>query len=100
MMERAGRRLETDKPVDVELALTQNVRGMKRADIMHFKFNLKKTVQAAAEFLRHEPGKQMSRLRLIKLLYIADREALLETGRPITSDTIVAMKHGPVLSRF
>ena len=67
---------------------------------MHFKFNLSKTVQAAAELLRHEPSKQMSRLRLIKLLYIADRESLRETGRPISCDTIVAMKHGPVLSRF
>jgi uncharacterized phage-associated protein len=41
----------------------------------------------------------MSRLRLLKILYIADREALKEIGRPISSDTWVAMKNGPVLSR-
>jgi len=40
----------------------------------------------------------MSYLRLIKLLYIADRESLKETGRKITRDRTVAMKNGPVLS--
>ena len=67
---------------------------------MHFVFNLEKTIQAAAEFMRREPGKQMSYLRLIKLLYIADRECLKEKGRPVTGDSIVAMKNGPVLSHF
>ncbi len=40
----------------------------------------------------------MSYMKLIKLLYLADREALARWGRPITTDTYVAMKHGPVLS--
>jgi uncharacterized phage-associated protein len=39
----------------------------------------------------------MSYLRLLKLLYIADRESLKETGRSITGDHVVAMEHGPVL---
>jgi uncharacterized phage-associated protein len=37
-------------------------------------------------------------MRLIKLLYIADRESLQETGVPITGDRVVAMNRGPVLS--
>jgi uncharacterized phage-associated protein len=37
-------------------------------------------------------------MRLIKLLYIAERESLGETGRPITGDHIIAMEQGPVLS--
>lgn len=41
----------------------------------------------------------MSRLRLLKLLYIADRECLSETLRSITADSVVAMDNGPVLSR-
>jgi len=41
----------------------------------------------------------MSYLRLLKLLYIADRESMRETGRPITGDHAVAMDHGPVLER-
>jgi len=38
-------------------------------------------------------------MALIKMLYIADRESLKETGFPITGDEYVAMKHGPVLSQ-
>lgn len=41
----------------------------------------------------------MSSLKLMKLLYIADRKALVELGRPITFDRFVSMEHGPVLSR-
>ena len=40
----------------------------------------------------------MSYMKLIKLLYLADREALSRWGRPITTDRYVSMKHGPVLS--
>lgn len=41
----------------------------------------------------------MSYMKLIKLLYFADRKALLQLGRPITFDQWVSMPHGPVLSR-
>lgn len=41
----------------------------------------------------------MSYMKLIKLMYFADRKALLELGRPITCDQWVSMPHGPVLSR-
>lgn len=37
----------------------------------------------------------MSSLRLLKLLYLADREMLLESGRPITFDRFAAFRHGP-----
>lgn len=40
----------------------------------------------------------MSYMKLIKLLYLADREALARWGRPITTDTYVSMDKGPVLS--
>ena len=42
----------------------------------------------------------MSYLKLIKLLYLADREALLRWGRPISTDRYVSMDRGPVLSRL
>lgn len=61
-------------------------------------FDTLKVVQAAAVLLRAEGG-CMSRLRLLKLLYIADRESIAETLRPITGDDVVAMDHGPVLSQ-
>jgi uncharacterized phage-associated protein len=41
----------------------------------------------------------MSYMKLIKLLYLAGREALARWGRPIPTDTYVATKHGPVLSQ-
>ena len=61
-------------------------------------FHILKVVQASALLLKTEPGRRMSRLRLLKLLYIADRESLRERARPITGDDVVAMDHGPVLS--
>ena len=40
----------------------------------------------------------MSYMKLIKLLYLADRESLMTRGRPITFDKFCAMPHGMVLS--
>jgi len=42
----------------------------------------------------------MSYLKLIKLLYLLDREALLRGGRPVTTDRYVSMANGPVVSRI
>jgi uncharacterized phage-associated protein len=40
----------------------------------------------------------MNYMKLIKLLYLADRKALLDRGWPITGDRMVSMPKGPVLS--
>ncbi len=64
---------------------------------MHFRFHFDRALQASACLLRLD-GKRMGYLRLLKLLYIADREWLAEAGEPITGDRAVAMKQGPVLS--
>ena len=62
-------------------------------------FNETKATQAAARllFLR---GGTMSYVKLIKLLYLADREALIRWGRPITTDCYVSLDNGPVVSRI
>jgi uncharacterized phage-associated protein len=65
--------------------------------MLNFDFDLEKTVQAAALLLR-EHHKRMEYIRLLKLLYIADREMLARRGRTLTGDRAVAMKRGPVLS--
>ena len=65
---------------------------------MEFIFDEHKATQAAAYLLRRGGGR-MRYMKLIKLLYLADRTALIETGSPITGDRFVAMKLGPVLSR-
>ena len=41
----------------------------------------------------------MSYLKLMKLLYLSDREAIDRFNRPISDDSMVSMEHGPVLSR-
>jgi uncharacterized phage-associated protein len=64
---------------------------------MQFRFKFVQTLQASACLLRLD-SKKMSYLRLLKLLYIADREWLAETGESITGDRAYAMKQGPVLS--
>ena len=65
---------------------------------MRLPFNEKKATQAAAYLLRLRGGR-MSYMKLIKLLYLADRISLIRRGRPITTDRYVSMDRGPVLSR-
>ncbi|RJQ56641.1 MAG: DUF4065 domain-containing protein [Nitrospiraceae bacterium] len=65
--------------------------------MIKFKFNEKKATQATALLLKNNDGK-MNYMKLIKLLYLIDREALSLWERPITGDTYVSMKRGPVLS--
>lgn len=64
---------------------------------MHPRFNEHKTTELAALLLSRAGGR-MPYLKLMKLLYLVDREALRLHGSPITGDNCVSMKHGPVLS--
>lgn len=61
-------------------------------------FNEQKAAQMAAFFLQQAGGRG-NVLKLMKLLYLSDRESMNRYGEPITYDAMVAMKHGPVLSR-
>ncbi|MBI1852913.1 MAG: SocA family protein [Planctomycetes bacterium] len=63
-----------------------------------FRFDERKAVAAAAYLLKLADG-EMPYLRLMKLLYIAERESLRRFNRPICGDRYVAMAHGPVLSK-
>jgi uncharacterized phage-associated protein len=60
-------------------------------------FNEKKATQVAASFIQLSGG-QLNYMKLIKLMYLADRSALLSWGRPITYDSYFSLKHGPILS--
>jgi uncharacterized phage-associated protein len=64
---------------------------------MLIRMDVTKLTQAAAFLLKKHNG-FITRIRLLKLLYIADRELIQQTRRPITGDRPVAMDHGPVLS--
>lgn len=59
--------------------------------------NEQKVAQMAAYLLKKRGG-CMAHLKLMKLLYLADREAMARYGAPITGDRVVSMPHGPVLS--
>jgi uncharacterized phage-associated protein len=61
-------------------------------------FEPEKAIQAAAVVLKATFPHRMSRLRLLKLLYIANRENIARAGRSIVADAVAAMDHGPVLS--
>jgi len=66
---------------------------------MHFRFEPLRATQAAAVLVKHAgEGNCINYMKLIKLLYLADRKALIDTGSPITGDRVVNMKNGPVLS--
>jgi len=57
-----------------------------------------KAAQMGAFFL-HEAGGRMPHLKLMKLLYLAERESYRRHGHGISGDAMVSMPHGPVLSQ-
>jgi uncharacterized phage-associated protein len=60
-------------------------------------FNARKAAQVAAFFCEKQGG-EIYVLKLVKLIYLADREFMAECGFPITNDLHVSMDHGPVNS--
>jgi uncharacterized phage-associated protein len=59
--------------------------------------SVRKLAQMAAYFL-YRAGRQMEHVKLMKLMYLADRGAIDMYGFPISDDEYWAMKMGPVLS--
>lgn len=64
---------------------------------IRFTFNADKVADAVA-FLAGAVD-DLSTLKAVKLLYLADREHLLRHGRPILGDWYACMEHGPVPAR-
>lgn len=62
------------------------------------RFDEQKVTEAAALLLELRGG-CMHFIKLLKLLYIADRKAFSEWGMPISNDNYVSMDNGPVLSQ-
>ena len=60
-------------------------------------FNERKAAQAAA-FLLHKAGGRLPLLKLMKLLYLSERESLQKYGDTITGDTFISLPNGPALS--
>jgi len=51
-----------------------------------------------ASYLLIKRGGRMSYMKLLKLLYLAEREALVRWGESMSGDKFVSMPHGPVMS--
>lgn len=64
-------------------------------------FNEKKAAQVAAFFLFKANQKRgnLTILKLMKLMYLAERHSYAQYGESMTGDAMVSMPHGPVLSR-
>jgi uncharacterized phage-associated protein len=61
-------------------------------------FSEERVTHMAAYLLKKEGGR-MSYLKLLKLLYLAERKAMAKWGESISGDHFVSMPHGPVLSQ-
>lgn len=59
--------------------------------------DIEKLIQTTGYILKKYNG-TLNYTKLIKILYLADRKAMSETGYSITGDSYVSMKDGPVLS--
>lgn len=60
-------------------------------------FNARKAAQVAA-FFASKQGNQIEVLKLVKLIYLADRQNMEDCGYPILNDRLVSMPQGPVNS--
>jgi len=67
---------------------------------MGYVYDGKKATQLVAFVLEQTPSHSCDVLAVQKLLYIADRESIRETGFPISGARTIAMQHGPVLSEI
>lgn len=65
--------------------------------MINFQLNPLKATQVAAYFIKNN-GKHLNYTKMIKLMYLADREALKKWNWPITGGSYVSMDNGPVLS--
>lgn len=57
-----------------------------------------KIVQAINYFAERNPGKKISKLHVLKIIFLADRYHLRMYGRMLTQDRYFAMQYGPVAS--
>ena len=71
---------------------------IKGGKMITLSFNEVKTTQIASLFIK-KAGGRLNYTKLIKLLYLTDREAFRLWERPLTGDSYFSMPRGPVLSK-
>jgi len=67
--------------------------------IVVFPFNEAKAAQCAAAFLKLSRTGRIDHVKLVRLMYLVDRQALLDWGYPVTTDQFVFTTSGPILTR-
>lgn len=65
---------------------------------LRYNFDVEKLVQAIA-YLSSRGVRDLDKLKILKLLFLADKRHLLEIGRPILGDRYSCMDWGPVASQ-
>lgn len=70
---------------------------MSKVRSMEFRFDQLRATQAAAVLLKLAGGRE-NYTKLLKLLYLADRESLAAVGEPIAGAKFCSMKNGPLAS--
>ena len=65
-----------------------------------FPCSTKKIAQATAVLLQQEPNKKTKYIRILKMLYRADRESIQEIGVPIIGIPTWALPKGPLHSKI
>ncbi|MCH9852739.1 MAG: SocA family protein [Alphaproteobacteria bacterium] len=63
-------------------------------------FEIDRAEQIVAFFAMQEADKKINIMKVIKLIYLADRKCIEKHGFPISDDDHVSMKHGPVCSKI
>jgi uncharacterized phage-associated protein len=61
-------------------------------------YNVRKAAQVVAYLANKAPHARLNILKAIKLIYLADRESMRQSGFPILDETHVSMPQGPVNS--
>lgn len=74
--------------------------SMESSKPLSFPFDEKKATEVAAFFLlkAQARGANISILKLMKLMYLAERESYRIYGAPMVGDSLYSLPHGPVMS--
>ncbi|HEX6566778.1 MAG TPA: Panacea domain-containing protein [Chthoniobacterales bacterium] len=72
---------------------------MKSVERSSFPFDGQKATEAAALFLSFS-GRQLNVMKLVKLMYLLDRESIARRGVPVVGGVYLSMRNGPVTSEL
>ncbi|PKY11728.1 hypothetical protein B1757_02760 [Acidithiobacillus marinus] len=77
-----------------------HMNAITSAKSLRFPFDERKAAEVAAFFLlkAQARGSNISILKLMKLMYLAERASYQQFGAPLVGDSLYSLPHGPVMS--